>query len=312
MTQIVTNDVSAITPEIWSSAVQKNLYKSLVALEVSNLKLSDTLTYGDTIHVPKFEALSAQTYIPGTSLSATNLDWSFDTLVVSTYKHATFYVDNVEQLQANVEQIRPLAEDAAFQLSNGIDAHVFNNLTGADGFTVFNADAQLHGGSIHRPLSSGSANIINVFGNARKLLRQNNVEEMGDWIAIVTPQIAFYIEAKATTVGFNLADATLRNGYTGDFMGFGVYISNNLPSGKCSTISLTLSTAANSATSCKSIYFGRKGMIDVVMQRRPALEIRKKDDMLGANFITWTVYGSAVFTRNRSRGLNVGVQNTFF
>lgn len=313
MTQVVSNDVSAITPELWSRTVQKNLRKSLVAMEIANMQLSEELKFADTIHVPYVAELSAQDYTPGTSLSATNLDWKFDSLVVSTYKHVTFYIDDVEALQSNVAQMRPLAEDAAYQLGNAIDTHVFNNITGADGFTSFQSDAgTLQGGTAHRPISAGSAAIIEIFGNARKLLRQNDVEEMGDWAAVVTPQIAFYIESKATSVGFNVADATLRNGYTGDFMGFQVFISNNLPSGKCSTVSLTLSTAAVSATSCKSIFFGRKGMINVVMQRTPALEIRKKDDMLGANFITWTVYGSAIFTRNQSRGLNVGVQSGFF
>jgi hypothetical protein len=55
------------------------------------------------------------------------------------------------------------------------------------------------------------------------------------------------------------------------------------------------------------VYFGKKGMIDLVMLAEPALEVRKKDDMIGANFITWTVYGSSVFTKNRLRGLNVAI-----
>ena len=49
MTQVIANDVSAIQPEIWSSMVQVPLYKSLVALDVANMKLSDTLKYADTI-----------------------------------------------------------------------------------------------------------------------------------------------------------------------------------------------------------------------------------------------------------------------
>jgi hypothetical protein len=312
MGRVVTNDVSAIIPEIWSSSITKNLYKSLVAMEIANTELSDTLKFGDTIHKPYFGNLSAQTYTRGTPISATNLDWAFDNLVVSSYKHCTFYIDDVEALQANVSQIAPLASEAAYQLSNAIDAHVFRNIT-ADGFVNFQADAgTLQGGTAHRPISAGSAAIITIFANARKLLRQNNVEEMGDWCAVVTPQIAYYIESKSTSVGYNTADATLKNGYTGDFMGFKVYISNNLPSGKCSAIASTISGGAVSATTCKAIYFGRKGMIDLVMQKSPALEIRKCEDKLGANFITWTVYGSTVFTRNRSRGLNVAVQSSYY
>jgi hypothetical protein len=314
MTQVISNDVSAIQPELWSTMVQVPLYKSLVALEVANMRLSDTLKYADTIHVPRFGDLSVQTYTPGQTVSATAQDWAFDNLVVSSYKHVTFYVDNPRSLTVNVDQARELATEAAYQLKNTIDTDVLKNITGSDGFTA--ADAQdLLGGTNAYPVSAGTANIINLFAGARKVLRTNNVEETGDWCAIVTPKIAADIEIKAANVGFNVADATLRNGYAGDFMGFQVYISNNLPSGKMTAIAPGaggVTATGLSATTGKSIYFGKKGTIDVAMLRAPALEIRQKDDMIGSNFITWTVYGSSVFTKNRSRGLNVPVAAGYF
>lgn len=309
MTQVISNDVSAIQPEVWSSMVQVPLYKSLVAMEVASTRLESELKYGDVIHVPMFGDLSAQTYTPGTTLSATAQEWDFDTLTVSTYKHVTFYVDDPRSLTVNVNQARELATEAAYQLKDVIDQHVFANITGADGFTA--ADAQdLLGGTNAMPVSASTANIINLFAGARKVLRTRNVGETGDWCAVVTPTVASYIEIKAANVGFNVADATLRNGYAGDFMGFQVYISNNLPSGKMTAIAPGaggVTATGLSATTGKSIYFGKKGTIDVVMLAQPALEIRKKDDMLGSNFITWTVYGSSVFTKNRSRGINVPI-----
>jgi hypothetical protein len=316
MTQVISNDVSAIQPEIWSTMVQVPLYKSLVAMEVANTRLSSTVKYGDTVHVPRFGSLSAQTYSPGTTITATAQDWAFDNLVVSAYKHVTFYVDDPRSLTVNVDQARELASEAAYQLRDKIDQHVFANITGADGFAPAD-DQDLLGGADGKPVSAGTANIINLFAGARKVLRTRNVEETGDWCAVVTPKIAADIEVKAANVGFNVADATLRNGYAGDFMGFQVYISNNLPSGKMTAIAPDASidgttyrgvTATGlSATTGKSVYFGKKGMIDLVMLAEPALEVRKKDDMIGANFITWTVYGSSVFTKNRLRGLNVAI-----
>lgn len=315
MTQVITNDVSAIQPELWSTMVQVPLYKSLVALEVANMKLSDTVKYADTVHVPRFGDLTVATYTPGTTITASAQDWAFDNLVVSSYKHVTFYVDDAHSLQVNVDQARELATEAAYQLKNTIDTDVLKNITGTDGFTAVDNQDVL-GGTNGAAISAGSANIINIFANARKILRQRNVEEVGDWCTIITPKIASYIETKAASVGFSVADATLRNGYAGDFMGFQVYVSNNLPSGKCTAIAPIgvggLSGTGLSATTCKSIYFGRKGTIDVVMMRAPALEIRKKDDMIGSNFITWTVYGSAVFTKNRSRGINMPIQSSFY
>jgi hypothetical protein len=314
MTQVITNDVSAIQPELWSAMVQVPLYKSLVALEVSNMRLSDTLKNGDTIHVPYFGSLTTQTYTPGTSISATAQDWAFDNLVVSSYKHVTFYVDDPRSLTINVDQARELATEAAYQLKDTIDTDVFKNITGADGFVAADTNDIL-GGTNANPVSAGTANIIQIFAGARKVLRQRNVEETGDWIAIVTPKIASDIEIKAATVGFNVADSTLRNGYAGDFMGFQVYVSNNLPSGKLTALAPGaggVTATGLSATTSKSVYFGKKGTIDVAMLRMPALEIRKKDDMIGSNFITWTVYGSAVFTKNRSRGINMPIGSAYY
>jgi hypothetical protein len=320
MTQVITNDVSAITPELWSTMVQVPLYKSLVALEIANMRLSDTVKNADTVHIPRFGDLVAQNYTPGTTISATAQDWQFDNLVVSTYKHVTFYVDDVQRLQTNVEQARELATEAAFRLKDAIDQHVLANITGTDGFMPVDERDLGISTTNGKPVSAGSGNVINIFAGARKFLRENNVEEMGDWCAVVTPKVASYIEVKAANVGFNVADATLRNGYAGDFMGFQIYISNNLPSGNLSAIAPAagngiiggLSGAnASGTTPGRANYIGRKNTIDVVLQRAPALEIRMKDDMLGANFITWTVFGSTVTTKNRQRGMNLSMPTAF-
>lgn len=205
-----------------------------------------------------------------------------------------------------------MAEEAAYRLKDAIDKHVLAQITGASGFDAVDAN-EMQGGTANNAVSAGSAAIIDIFSNARRVLRDNNVEEMGDWCAVVSPKVAFRIEQKSANVGYNVADSTLRNGYMGDFLGFQVFISVNLPSGKCSAIAPGNkghggpSAAAMSATTCRSIYFGRKGGIDLVMQRSPALEIRKCEDKLGSNFITWTVYGSVVANKNQSRGLNVAV-----
>ncbi len=318
---------SAIQPELWSEMVQVPLYRSLVAMEVANTKLSETLKYADTIHVPRYASLSAVTYTPGVTLSASLQDWAFDTLVVSSYKHCTFYVDDAYELTVNVSQARDLATEAAFQLKNKIDQDVFKKITGTGGFYTADA-ADILGGTNGAPVSAGSANIINIFSGARKFLRQCDVEETGDWCAVITPAVAAAVETKAATVGFNVADATLRNGYAGDFMGFQVYISNNLPSGNLSAISPAAgSTASNNSakgslgglsganasgtTPGRAVYFGKKGTIELVMLKAPALEIKSKDDLIGKNYITWTVYGTGLFSNNAKRGINLSMPTAF-
>lgn len=311
MGRIVNVGVSAVMPTVYSAMVQVPLYKRLVALEICNTRFSDSV--GNAVKIPRYTDLSAQTYTPGTPVSATNLTWAFDTLNLSTMKHVTFYIDDPRTTQVNVEQASSLAPNAAYQLGNAIDRFALAKITGSSGFTFVGVDASsLNGGTAHREASASSANIISLFANARKILRNNNVEEAGDWCSVITPTVASYIDVKTAQVGFNVSDATLRNGYAGNFLGFDVYISNNLPSGKCSTVSPTLSVAAVSGTNCRSLYFGRKGQIDFAMLKTPSMEIRKCEDKIGSNFITWTVYGATVTTKATARGLNVAGNTTSF
>ena len=305
MTQVVSNDVTAIQPEIWETLVQVPLYKTLVALEFC--KIHDIEGF-DTVHIPRFGDMSAATYTPGTTLTATAQDWAYDSIVITTYKHSTFYVDDVRKQTLNVDQARELAGDAAYQIKNKIDTHVFANITGTDGFNSADVDTSTLGlgGSANEPVSAGTANIINLFAGAKKLLLEGDVEQTGDWCAVVNPKIASLIEVKAAGSGYNVADSTLRNGYAGDFMGFEVYVSRNLPSGKCTAIGNGATATALSATSCRAIYFGRKKMIDLYLQP-PRLSIRPKDDMIGSLYVTYTAYGSGITTKNRLRGLNVVV-----
>lgn len=302
MGRVTSVGVSAVSPTVYSSMVQIPLYKRLVAMDVANVRRN---VAGNAIKIPRYSDLSAQTYTPGTPLSATNVTWAFDTLNLSTYKHVTFYVDEPRATTVTVEQASALAPNQAYTMAEKIDKFVLGKIKGSGGFTYVSQDASTYnGGTAHREISATTANIINIFAIAREELRKLNVEEDGSWCAIVTPKIARYIDIKATSVGYNVADATLRNGYAGDFEGFQIYISNNLPSGVVSTLNPSLSVAATSATTGRSLYFGKKGTIDVAING-PSTIVRQCEDKIGSNFITWAVYGATVVNKNTSRGLNV-------
>jgi hypothetical protein len=291
--------------------VQVPLYKRLVAMEIANTRFSDSV--GNAVKIPRYSDLSAQTYVPGTPLSATNLTWAFDTLNISTYKQCSYYIDTPRTQTVSLDQAKALAPQAAYQLGNKIDAFVLGKIYGSGGFTYVGIDASgMQGGTAHRELSATSANVLNIFTKAKQKLREANVEEDGSWCAVITPTIAQYLEIKLMNVGFNSADSTLRNGFAGNVNGFDVYISNNLPSGKVSTLNPSMSVAAVSATTGRSLYFGKKKMIDLALLRSPQLEIRPCEDKIGSNFITWTVFGATVVNKNASRGLNVVGNATTF
>jgi hypothetical protein len=172
--------------------------------------------------------------------------------------------------------VAELGERASYKLRDTIDQHVLAetvNGTAWDFGSALSVD-----------------NIINFFSAASQKLREENVEEV-DWVAVVTPAVASLIEIKATGTGFNLADSAAKNGYAGTWLGYKIYVSNNLPS----------------SSDGKVLYIGRRGMIDLVMQAAPTMKISDAEDRLGYKFKPHTVYGSKVFHENAKRFLAADV-----
>lgn len=298
------NDVSAVIPEIWSAVLQDNLYKNLVSFGIANVQTRESLRYGDTINKQYFAALSATSYTPGTAITyMQELDYVTDQLVVNNYYVVATYVDDIEQLQANVDIQANILQDASYQLRDQIDVQVLSNTsagtTAGHGQLVFGSTTNYHNG----PLTATTANIVNVFANARRLLLEANCEDDGNWCAVLDPNTATKVVQRSSGLGFNFADAALRNGYIGEFMGFQIYVSNNVPSENGP--SATRAVTSLSTETIRDLYFGRKGQIELLIQQTPKVELKDVANQIGKNILMWTVWGDTVYTRNKSRFLDV-------
>jgi len=293
-------DVSGSFPEFWKAALQVPLYKSLVALEVASTDLQSELQLGDTLHYNYFGNLASEAYSPGSPVSAKVMDFTDDYITVDTKRDVAIYVDNVDQMQSNLPSIGgSMAEEMAYRLADDIDQAVFA-VGNIDRGILFRGE-HIAGGASGHSITATTANIIDIFSKARQKLREGHVTE-GDWIAVIDADTMELIESKSTGVGYNVADATLRNGYAGEWMGFKLYLSQNLPTSTVSTGG-TVETGAY----CRHLYIGKRGMIDLVMQQSPTMVIKDVSDKLGKNHIAYSVYGTKVFTKNSDRFLDVRV-----
>lgn len=300
-----TNDVSAITPEVWSTVLQDNLEKSLVGFGVANVETRMPLGYGDVINKQYFNSVTAAAYSPGTDVSLDDLDFVTDQLTVNRKYYTASYIDDLEQLQANVSIQKSLLEDATYQLKNVIDAEILGNVsagTTAGGAQLNSAATALTSPWHLNSVTAGTGQIIDVFANATKMLLEQNCENFGDWICILNPRLASRLAIKSTGLGFNFADAAVRNGYIGEFMGYQIYVSNNLPTyGEASG---TRGDGFTGIANVVDVYMGRKGMIDVVLQAAPKIEIKDSPLRVGKNVIIWSLWGDKVYTRNKDRFLD--------
>lgn len=268
--------------------MQDVLQKSLVSFAVADTSLEAELKVGTRVHVPYFTELTATDYTPGVAIDITGVTANDDYINVTTKKIAPFYVDEIEELQAKPEIIGKLSANAAYKLRDAIDSAVLAYVSGAT--VVFgrsDSTDYVTGTTALTSMTATTANITTIFSKASQVLREKNVEEAGDWVAVITPAIYQVIEEKVAGTGASLADTVLQNGYGGKFMGFELYVSNNLPSGY--------------------IYIGRNKMISLILQQDVKMEIKEVPNKLGRNFIPWVVYGAGLLTQNRKRFLSVKV-----
>jgi hypothetical protein len=279
-------EIDAIIPEKWTPFLQVPLYKSLVAVAqggVARTKLEPFLRDGQVINHSYIDMPDVVDYTPLTQAGGGintyhAIDATGETLTVNQAKVAPFYVERLENLQIK-EGINPMAElgkRAGYKLKDSIDTAVLaETLNG----TQWNVSDVL-----------SKSNIIDFAAEGRKKLREASVEEDGTWIMVVDPLAAQYIELAATSAGFSVADATLKNGYAGNFMGFRIFVSNNLPDSGTGT--------------GKAYYIGKPGSIDLVMQVEPKMDISKAEDAIeGYKFKPYTLYGTKVFTEGVGRFL---------
>lgn len=312
MPNITATDISltALNPTIWANMMQVPLRKSLVSEAIADTKFEASLSYGDAITQPYMEDATIADYTPGTIFSAQGASAKEDTLDVDKFKVSPTYVDDINSLQAKYAYAMDIIDDQAYQLQNQIDSDTFETAgRGAGLYLVADATANSVEGVI---VTAAFANVsaasalkvhdgdttvsalspIELFSRARKELRAKNVTEAGDWVSVIDPSIAQQIEMIAADKGFSVADTTLRNGYAGNFLGFKVYVSNNL-----------FQPTAGNNTGGSLAYFGKSKRVGLVVQMPPKVHFKDVPNKLGTNVVTSIVYGTKVFTKNAERYL---------
>jgi len=275
------NTISGLQIDGWRRELQPYLQKSLVGKSIADTRIKENLDKGDTVHYPYFSSPSAVSYTPGSDITIQEFSSTDETLTVDQKYVVPAYVDDVNALQMNYSYRSELQERAAYKLRDEIDQDVLGEVTNA-GQTMDDGDL---GGTSGSAITATTANIVQVFTTARKKLRDKNVPEAGDFAAVVSTATAEIIERTAADKGFQVADSTLKNGYGGNFLGFKVYISNNLDS-----------TAYN-GTSVERHIFAKKGAISLAVQQAPMAQMKEVSNRLGANILVHAVWGVKTFTK---------------
>jgi hypothetical protein len=281
-----TNDVAALNPQNWADSIQENIYKECVAMKVADLKLKKNLAKGSRVHFPLFGSLVATAYVKGTDVTVQALDTTDEYLDIDQQWESTFYLDLVDKTQnlySSMENgIREITDALKQKIETVFLAQILNAADTLDA-------GDIGEGSNGDPIGLTTTNVIEVFSSARaKLGRYLKGKEA---IAVVPYKVASIIEQKAASAGFNIQDAALKNGYAGDFLGFKIYVSENL-------------TDSSNRYHC---YIGASKAISMVLQIAPTTQIDNDPLKFGKVIKCLETFGVKTFTRGSQKFLDMQI-----
>lgn len=217
------NAITAFSPKYWSRRMQMVHEKEVVYRAICNFEEKATLRQGQIVDRPYRSAMYAQTYTKGTDVTIQDITGTSETLTVDTAKVVPFYVDDLDAIQNKWDTVDAYAEDASNDLYEIVDADILAEYANA----ASDVDDYDFGGTDGNGVTVATTNILQLFTRAGKKLRAQNIKKK-DWFAVISPEVEQvlleYLGGKESALG----DSTGENGHIGKFMGFQIYVSNNL------------------------------------------------------------------------------------
>jgi len=219
------NSFDATNPEYWSKRMQIVRRDVPVYPKLASFEEKNGLKNGDTVNRPYHSLIRVRDYAKSTSTTLTDVTATNEQLLVNQYKIAGFYIDDVEELQSNYALLNKFVDETGKELELFLDGDFLGEVAQA---TSDVDDGDINSGTDGIPHAATVATVKKLFSVAAKKLNIQHVDMAGRY-AVISPTIhQLLIEAmdgKDTALG----DSTGKNGHIGKYMGFDLYMSNNLP-----------------------------------------------------------------------------------
>lgn len=213
------SNYKATKPQIWANYAQKLLENSLVGKSIASYETEANLSVGDTVNVPRIGRPIVQNYQSGVDNDSQTVDSVKESLVIDEEKYVAMDLEDKDKKQSNVNLGQDIVDKLSYELRNDIDAHILGETTKAK-YTFDNNGS---------PYDLDSTDIQTIVSQSAGYLRRRKVEQDMPWVMVADPQTVEAISNKMVADGFNKADTTLTNGYKGDFLGYKIFESTNLP-----------------------------------------------------------------------------------
>ena len=216
---------AASIPKYWARRMARKHHKIDVFRAIASFEQEAVLKKGDTVSRPYRSTLVTKKHTRSTTFTAQDPSETEELLTVQESRILPFYIDDLDELQANYNLRNEYADDSAKLLSNDVDGEVLSEYDQA----ISTVDMADFGGSADEGITVSESNVKRLFTIAkRKLRKQNVVVSSGDLFAVCSPELVQILEDMLANKESGLGDSTSLNGHMGKYMGFEIYESNAL------------------------------------------------------------------------------------
>jgi hypothetical protein len=224
---------------VFQAEYQMSHFKEPVYQILADTRLEASLTKGQTI---------ARSYASNVQVNDMGGDGSYstqaivdtqETLVINKEKEASIYIKKLDELQAHLPVKQKYGRKLAQALVNQIDGDVLLAAYQGAGTTL---DDGSFAGTSGNGFDVTASNVATAFTVAMQKIRLKNVVynkrfqsgaklevPEGMPVAIIPPEVLTFIELYIGGKDTLLGDEVSRNGYSGYFAGFNLFVSNALP-----------------------------------------------------------------------------------
>ncbi len=205
---------------VWSETLLNSLEKEYVAVRNCNREFEGDLQGNGNVKVCAVSAVNLFAYVKNVSIQEPEvLDDRAVRISATRARAFNFQIDDIDLAQTKPTIMQSAMRQAASALANDADSYIFSLYENIeDTHTITNSAVT-------------PENIIDTIISVRERMLKNNINSNTKTVLEVSPEIASIILKAKITQLTNNEDAIF-NGYVGSFIGFDIYVSNNVAVGE--------------------------------------------------------------------------------
>jgi hypothetical protein len=219
-------------PTLWSSKLIVDTDEAFVGANLVNRDYQGEITgKGNIVKINEIGDISVSSYSENTDITIAQLTGAQKELVIDQAKYFAFNIDDVLAAQANVAVMSGAMRKAAHAIADTVDEHIAANYSDAGVSTsgIGTASSSL---TVYATHATAASNLLGMFTLMNRYADEADMPSAGRWFWM-PPWVHSYVTYAGlvdnTTGAIKPGDPAAKgNGFVGSFMGFDLYVSNNV------------------------------------------------------------------------------------